>query len=64
MRQALQALPEPYREPLLLQVLGGFSCEEIAKMLNITAGAVMTRLTRARQALRRDPAPGGREALL
>lgn len=45
-------LPLAYREPLLLQVLGGFSCAEIASMLQITEGAVMTRLTRARQALR------------
>jgi RNA polymerase sigma-70 factor (ECF subfamily) len=45
-------LPLVYREPLLLQVLGGFSGAEIAAMLGITEGAVMTRLTRARQALR------------
>ena len=55
MRQALHALPETYREPLLLQAIGGFSCEEIANMLNLTPGAVMTRLTRARQVLRREP---------
>jgi RNA polymerase sigma-70 factor, ECF subfamily len=64
MRQALHALPEAYREPLLLQVLGGFSCEEIAKMMNLTTGAVMTRLTRARQVLRREPTADSREASL
>jgi RNA polymerase sigma-70 factor (ECF subfamily) len=53
MREALHALPENYREPLLLQVLGGFSCQEIASLLNMTPGAVMTRLSRARLALRR-----------
>lgn len=58
MRQALYALPESYREPLLLQVIGGFSCEEIAEMMKLTTGAVMTRLTRARQVLRREPAAG------
>ena len=47
-------LPLTYREPLLLQVLGGFSCAEIAGMLGTTEGAVMTRLTRARQALRQQ----------
>jgi RNA polymerase sigma-70 factor (ECF subfamily) len=62
MRQALHALPESYREPLLLQVLGGFTCEEIATMMNLTPGAVMTRLTRARQVLRREPAADDREA--
>jgi RNA polymerase sigma-70 factor (ECF subfamily) len=55
MRQALHALPESYREPLLLQVIGGFTCEEIAEMMNLTPGAVMTRLSRARLALRREP---------
>jgi RNA polymerase sigma-70 factor (ECF subfamily) len=53
MRDALMALPASYAEPLALQVLGGFSCAEIAAMLETTEGAVMTRLTRARQALRR-----------
>jgi RNA polymerase sigma-70 factor (ECF subfamily) len=53
MRQALMALPASYAEPLALQVLGGFSCAEIAALLDTTEGAAMTRLTRARQALRR-----------
>jgi RNA polymerase sigma-70 factor, ECF subfamily len=53
MREALEALPATFREPLMLQVLGGFSCAEIAGMLNISEGAVMTRLTRARVALRK-----------
>ena len=53
MRDALMALPASYAEPLALQVLGGFSCSEIAAMLETTEGAVMTRLTRARQALKR-----------
>lgn len=61
MRQALHALPESYREPLLLQVVGGFSCEEIATMMELTTGAVMTRLTRARQVLRREPETAARE---
>ena len=53
MRDALMALPVSYAEPLALQVLGGFTCAEIAAMLETTEGAVMTRLTRARQALKR-----------
>ena len=64
MRQALHALPPSYREPLLLQVIGGFSCEEIATMMKISTGAVMTRLTRARQVLRREPTADEREASL
>ena len=50
--QIVARLHATYREPLLLQVLGGFSCAEIAVMLGTSEGAVMTRLTRARHALR------------
>lgn len=60
-RDAILALPAAYAEPLALQVLGGFSCAEIAAMLETTEGAVMTRLTRARQALRRLVQPARRE---
>lgn len=53
--QMLGALPRGYREPLVLQVLGGYSCAEIAGIMGISEGAVMTRLTRARLALRKLP---------
>lgn len=53
MREAIEALPKSYREPLLLQVLGGFSCSDIAGMMDISEGAVMTRLSRARLELRK-----------
>ena len=56
-RDAIMALPPAYAEPLALQVLGGFSCAEIASLCGTTEGAVMTRLTRARQALKRIVAP-------
>ncbi len=52
-RRALAAIPASLREPLMMQVLGGFSCAEIAVALDTTEGAIMTRLTRARQTLRR-----------
>lgn len=52
-RRALAALPASLREPLMMQVLGGFSCAEIAVTLQTTEGAIMTRLTRARQTMRR-----------
>lgn len=52
LRQELLRLSEDYRDPLLLQVLGGFSCEEIAATLNLSRATVMTRLFRARQKLR------------
>lgn len=53
MNEALHKLPLGYREPLMLQVLGGFTCDEIAAVMNISPGAVMTRLSRARIELRR-----------
>jgi len=62
MRDALLALPASYAEPLALQVLGGFSCAEIAAMIGASEGATMTRLTRARQALRRLCEPRDRKA--
>lgn len=52
MLRALDALGEQSRHALLLQVLGGFSCAEIAEVLGTSEGAVTTRLTRARQAMR------------
>lgn len=52
LRIALKRLPQDYREPLEMQVLGGFSCDEIAKILNISSSAVMTRLFRARKKMR------------
>ena len=52
LRAAMLKLEPKYREPLLLQVLGGFSCDEIARELGITAAAVMTQLFRARQKLK------------
>jgi RNA polymerase sigma-70 factor (ECF subfamily) len=62
MREALAALPPAYAEPLALQVLGGFSCAEIARMIGASEGATMTRLTRARQALKHLVAPRERKA--
>ena len=52
LRAAMAKLEPKYRDPLLLQVLGGFSCDEIARELGITAAAVMTQLFRARQKLK------------
>ena len=51
-RRAIAGLDTKYREPLLMQVLGGFSCEEIASRLELTPAAVMTQLFRARQKLK------------
>lgn len=51
-RRALAQLEPEYRDPLLLQVIGGFSCNEIGEMLGLNTNTVLTRLFRARKALR------------
>ena len=61
-RAAIHRLDAKYREPLLMQVLGGFSCEEIAQELKISPAAVMTQLFRARQKLKVMLGDGNKEA--
>lgn len=61
LRQALEQLAPEYREPLVLQILHGYSQKEIAEQLGISSAGVGTRLFRARQKLRelvgdREPA--------
>ena len=52
MRTAIFALDDDYREPLVLQVLMGFSTNEIAEQMGLKQGAVLTRLHRARAKLK------------
>ena len=51
-RKAILELDEEYREPLVMQVLLGFSTLEIAAQLQINPATVLTRLFRAREKLR------------
>jgi len=51
LREAISRLEPGYREPLVLQVLMGFSTEESAGLMDIKQGAVLTRLYRARKIL-------------
>lgn len=53
LRRAIFRLDDDYREPLVLQVLLGYSTEEIARHMGLNAGAVLTRLFRARNRLRK-----------
>jgi RNA polymerase sigma-70 factor (ECF subfamily) len=52
LRLAILRLPDAYREPLVMQVFGGFTAEEIGSELGVSAAAVLTRLCRARHKLR------------
>jgi RNA polymerase sigma-70 factor (ECF subfamily) len=52
LHQAILRLDSDYRDPLLLQVIGGFSGKEIADILDLNSNTVMTRLFRARSKLR------------
>ncbi|MFQ2366237.1 sigma-70 family RNA polymerase sigma factor [Aeromonas enteropelogenes] len=52
LRRHIGRLPEEYQEPLLLQVVGGFSGDEIAEMLGLNKNTVMTRLFRARNQIK------------
>ena len=54
MRNAIFRLEEDYREPLVMQVLLGYSTKEIAEMMGMQQGAVLTRLFRARAQLRQQ----------
>ena len=52
LREKIAKMPEEYREPLVLQVIGGFNGEEIAGILSLNKNTVMTRLFRARNQLK------------
>jgi DNA-directed RNA polymerase specialized sigma24 family protein len=53
-RRALDALPEGYREVLVLHDVGGYTHEEIALALDIAPGTSKSQLSRARRALRTE----------
>ena len=52
-KQALEALPENFRLPVLLADVEGFAYKEIAEMLDIPIGTVMSRLHRGRKAMQK-----------
>jgi RNA polymerase sigma-70 factor (ECF subfamily) len=52
LRQEIMKLAPKYREPLMMQVVLGYSCEEIAQALGSSKSAVMTQLFRAREQLK------------
>jgi RNA polymerase sigma-70 factor, ECF subfamily len=52
-KKALEDLPENYRLPVLLADVDGFAYKEIAEILDIPVGTVMSRLHRGRKAMQR-----------
>jgi len=58
-REAIFRLEDDYREPLVLQVLMGHSTAEIAELMGMKQGAVLTRLHRARHKLKEVVDNGG-----
>ena len=56
LREAIYRLDDDYREPLVLQVLMGYSTNEIAELMGLKQGAVLTRLHRARLKLKDEAA--------
>jgi RNA polymerase sigma-70 factor (ECF subfamily) len=52
-REAIESLPDAYREIVVLRDIEGFTYQEIAMVLNCPAGTVMSRLGRARGKLRK-----------
>ena len=52
-KEALEGLPENFRMPVLLADVEGFSYKEIAEILDIPLGTVMSRLHRGRKAMQK-----------
>lgn len=52
-KEALESLPENFRMPVLLADVEGFSYKEIAEMLDVPIGTVMSRLHRGRKGMQK-----------
>lgn len=53
-KDAIEALPEKFRLPVLLADVEGFSYKEIAEITDVPIGTVMSRLHRGRKALQKS----------
>jgi len=60
-KEAIEALPEQFRMAVLLGDVEGFSYKEIAEILDVPIGTVMSRLHRGRRALQKRLYEFGRE---
>jgi RNA polymerase sigma-70 factor, ECF subfamily len=52
-RRLVAALPDPFREPIVLREINDLSYSEIADVVGVPIGTVMSRLARARSMLRK-----------
>jgi RNA polymerase sigma-70 factor (ECF subfamily) len=52
-KKSLEELPEQFRIPVLMSDVEGFSYKEIAEILEIPLGTVMSRLHRGRKAMQK-----------
>ena len=52
-KEALESLPEQFRMAVLLADVEGFSYKEIAEILDVPIGTIMSRLHRGRKALQK-----------
>ena len=52
-KAALESLPDNFRLPVILADVDGFSYKEIAEMLDVPIGTVMSRLHRGRKAMQK-----------
>ena len=53
-KEAIESLPEAYRLAVLLADVEGFAYKEIAEILDVPIGTVMSRLHRGRKALQKE----------
>ncbi len=60
-KDALESLPETFRMAVLLADVEGFAYKEIAEILDIPIGTVMSRLHRGRKAMQKQLYEYGRE---
>lgn len=63
LQQALNALPETYRTPIILYYFEDFSYRDIAEQMDLPLGTVMSRLARAKAFLRARLVPHPAEVI-
>ena len=59
-RAAIEAIPEPFREAIVLRELEDLSYAEIAEVTGVPIGTVMSRLARGRAMLAKELLPAGK----